>query len=52
MRDNYNEISFFPVDFLDFLTKKVGFKLIEALQPPPTVNLNGFKRIMYILQKS
>lgn len=49
MRDNYIEMTFFPKDFVPFLTKKVGFTLIDTLEPPHPSK--GFSRTVYILQK-
>jgi hypothetical protein len=49
MRDNFVEMAFFPNDFLKFLTSKVGFRLLETLQPSHASK--GFSRIIYILQK-
>ncbi len=49
MRDNYNEIEFFPDDFLRYITKKVGFKHLSSHNPPHTSK--GFERSLYILQK-
>jgi len=33
MRDNYMEMQFYPKDFLKFLTNKVGFRLIDTIEP-------------------
>jgi 7SK snRNA methylphosphate capping enzyme len=50
MRDNFAEMEFYPKDFLKFLTSKVGFRLMETVEPKAH---DGFSsRIIYILQKS
>lgn len=48
MMKNYNEITFFPSSFLNFLTKKVGFQHLETIE---SESVDKFSRLIYILQK-
>lgn len=58
--DNYNEISFYPKDFLPFLTRNLGFEVLETIHHdsnvnaflPPSKKSQGFSRQIYILRKN
>jgi 7SK snRNA methylphosphate capping enzyme len=49
MLTNYKELEFLPEHFNGFLVKKVGFKLLQVIEPENAQD--GFDRIIYIYQK-
>eukprot|EP01133_Synstelium_polycarpum_P000436 gene436-520_t len=51
IKQNYENIKLKPNDFINYLTKEVGFRSFEALAPPSGVNALGFKRNIYKLIK-
>lgn len=49
MKRNFDSIEFYPDDFINFLVKKVGFKIVNTFDVPH--EQKGFNRTLYVFQK-